>query len=470
MDLTSTILAVASPPGYSARGILRISGDQTFDLLAEHLNTDLRSQPSAHPGRLRVPSRFDRGLRALDLPVLILSFHAPHSYTGQDAAELQMPGNPILLQRVIDELLSTAQTHGIDARRAEAGQFTARAFMHGKMTLTQAEGVAGVIAAQSDAELRAARLLATGKLNTFARTLADDLASALALVEAGLDFTDQEDVIPITPQALHDRLTALDEQIAAQLSRAVGMEQLEAIPWVVLTGEPNAGKSTLFNALLGVERAVVSQIAGTTRDVLTQPLRIDTDHGSAEVMLVDLAGADDAADGFNELMQLAARSTIDRAELILRCIPADQPLAASRALNPTEIIVHTKADIAPTPPTANGISVSAKTHQGLDELRRIIAQRLCNQAVSLAADALALRPRHESALRAAHTHLTDAHRSLAPKGKTKGDGSHFPPDLPQPELTAASMRLALDQLSQLAGDITPDDLLGRIFSTFCVGK
>ena len=205
MDLTSTILAVASPPGNSARGIVRISGDQTFDLLAKHLNTDIRSQRSAHPCRLR--------LRANDLPILILTFNAPHSYTGQDSAELQMPGNPILLQRVIDELLSTAQTHGIDARRAEAGQFTARAFMLAKLTLTQAEGVAAVIAAQSDAQLRAARLLATGKLSTFARSLADDLASALALVEAGLDFTDQEDVIPITPYALHDRLTALDEQM-----------------------------------------------------------------------------------------------------------------------------------------------------------------------------------------------------------------------------------------------------------------
>ncbi len=462
MDSTSTILAVASPLGYSARGLLRISGDQTFDLLAQHVNTDIRSQRGAHPGRLR--------LRANDLPVLVLTFHAPHSYTGQDAAEVQMPGNPILLQRVIDELLSTAQAHKIDARRAEAGQFTARAFMHGKMTLTQAEGVAAVIAAQSDAQLRAARLLATGKLSTFARSLADDLASALALVEAGLDFTDQEDVIPITPQDLHDRLTALDEQITAQLSRAIGMEQLEAIPWVVLIGEPNAGKSTLFNALLGVERAVVSQIAGTTRDVLTQPLRIETDHGPAEVMLVDLAGADDAADGLSGLMQVAAQNAIDRAELILRCVPATQPFAASRALTPTEIVVRTKLDLASVAPDSEGIFLSAETGQGLDELRRIIAQRLCNQAVSLAADALALRPRHESALRAAHTHLTDAHRSLTETGETKGDGSLFRPDLPQPELTAASMRLALDQLSQLAGDITPDDVLGRIFSTFCVGK
>ena len=397
---------------------------------------------------------------------MILSFRAPHSYTGEDAAELQIPGNPILLQRVIDELVATAQAHGIDARRAEAGQFTARAFFHGKMTLTQAEGVASVIAAQSDAELRAARLLATGKLGRFAHALADELASALALVEAGLDFTDQEDVVPITPQDLHDRLISLDRQIEAQLDRAIGMERLEAIPWVVLIGEPNVGKSTLFNALLGTQRAVVSQIAGTTRDVLTEPLQIETDHGPAEVMLVDLAGTADAVDELDELMQASARSAIGRAELILRCVPAGVPLAASRALNPTEIVVRTKVDLASATPDVEGIFLSAETGEGLDELRRIIAQRLSDHAVSLAADALGLRPRHEAALRAAHSHLTDARQSLT----KKGDGSLFPQDLLQPELTAASMRLALNELSRLAGDITPDDVLGRIFSTFCVGK
>ncbi|MCH8343694.1 MAG: 50S ribosome-binding GTPase [Planctomycetes bacterium] len=458
MDSSSTILAVASPPGCSARGIVRISGDQTFDLLAEHVEPDVRSQHGALLCRLR--------LRAHDLPVLILSFRAPHSYTGEDAAELQMPGNPILLERVIDELLATAQANGIDARRAEAGQFTARAYFHGKMTLTQAEGVASVIAAQSDAELRAARLLAAGKLGLFAHALADELASALALVEAGLDFTDQEDVVPITPQDLHDRLISLDHQIEAQLDRAIGMERLEAIPWVVLIGEPNAGKSTLFNALLGTQRAVVSQIPGTTRDVLTEPLQIETDHGPAEVMLVDLAGAADAVDQLDELMQASARSAIDRAELILRCVPTDQPLAASRAVNAAEIVLRTKADLTSAKPSASGLFLSAETGEGLDELRRIIAQRLSDHAVSLAADALALRPRHEAALRAAHSHLTTARQSLA----EKGDGSLFPHGLLQPELTAASMRLALNELSRLAGDITPDDVLGRIFSTFCVGK
>ena len=384
-----------------------------------------------------------------------------------------MPGNPILLQRVIDELLATARANSIDARRAEAGEFTARAYFHGKMTLTQAEGVAGVIAAQSDAELRAARLLGAGKLGLFAHALADELASALALVEAGLDFTDQEDVVPITPKDLHNRLTSLDHQIVTQLDRAIGMERLEAIPWVVLIGEPNAGKSTLFNALLGTQRAVVSQIAGTTRDVLTEPLQIETDHGPAEVMLVDLAGTADAVDQLDERMQASARSAIDRAELILRCVPTDQPLArpvpipsgASRDVNTAEIVLRTKADLSSATLSATGLFLSAVTGEGLDELRRIIAQRLSDHAVSLAADALALRPRHEAALRAAHSHLTTARQSLE-----KGDGSLFPQVILQPELTAASMRLALNELSQLAGDITPDDVLGRIFSTFCVGK
>src|SRR5690606_37577895 len=140
----------------------------------------------------------------------------------------------------------------------------------------------------------------------------------------GIDFTDQEDVVAIAPADLHDRLTHLEQQLRTQLDRAVGMERLEAIPWVVLTGPPNAGKSTLFNALLGRERAVVSDVAGTTRDVLTEPLHISTEHGDAEVMLVDLAGLEHVdpladAETLEPQMQRAAREAASRAELVLAC-------------------------------------------------------------------------------------------------------------------------------------------------------
>ena len=489
MTFPEVILAVASPPGRSARGIVRLSGDRTFDLLQPHLTLqeppaeagpDERSEegPGIAGGRDEATERrsdggesppFSRGayravltgLLPSELPALALLFIAPHSYTGEHSAELQLPGNPLLLERIIDGLIASARRRNIDARRAEAGEFTARAFMNGRMTLTEAEGVAATIAAQSDAELRAARLLTAGRLGELARTLADRLATALALVEAGIDFTDQEDVIAITVSDLHAQLVTLRDEIRDQLARSVGMEQLEAIPWVVLTGAPNTGKSTLFNALLGHERAVVSDIAGTTRDVLAEPLTIATDHGPAEVMLIDLAGFDLRETALNEQMQALAREAIGRAELVIRCVPVD---ASPSAAGAGELVARMKADLASVQPVAGAgeIIVSALTGLGLEALRCAVADRLADRAVSLAADAIALRPRHEAALRSAMQNLDEALALIELHEDERA--------LREPELIASIMRRALDDLASLAGDITPDDVLGRIFATFCVGK
>ncbi len=251
------------------------------------------------------------------------------------------------------------------------------------------------------------------------------------------------------------------------MNSAVGAEQLESLPWVVITGEPNVGKSTLFNALLGRERAVVSCVPGTTRDVLVEALTVETIHGPAQLMLVDLAGAGTVETLLDERMQTAARAATDRSELILRCVPLDEdagPVAAD------DLLVRTKADLCgadiPEDPTggrsADALVVSARTGSGLDELRRLIAGRLQDRAVSLAADALVLRPRHDAALRSARRNLAGALELVEP---AVGERT-----LAQPELVAAAMRAALDDLADLAGDITPDDVLGRVFSTFCVGK
>ncbi len=432
MDTTAVILAVASPPGRSLRGIVRVSGPACFALLGTDLHGADRAR-GARPARLHADG--------LDLACLALFSPAPRSYTGEASVELQLPGSPPLLDRVIDALLASGRLRGIAARRAEPGEFTARAYLNGRMTLTEAEGVAATIAARSDAQLRAAGLLSAGRLATMAHELAERLARSLALVEAGIDFTDQDDVVAIAPDDLCTQLSLVRHRVDAVLEHAVGSEQLEAIPWVVLAGPANAGKSTLFNALLGHRRAVVSSVAGTTRDVLTEPLTIDTPHGPAEVMLVDIAGADSAAGDLDEKMQDAAARAINRADLVIRCARGLAPAPAD-----DEIPVH----------------VDALTDTGLDDLRHRIAERLADRAVSLSADTLALLPRHEAALRSAQRNLLDALDLVEPIRDQQ--------TLSQPELVAASLRMALDELAGLAGDVTPDDILGRIFATFCVGK
>ncbi len=404
----------------------------------------------------------------LAIACLLVCFPAPHSYTGDETIELLLPGNAALLEGIIDWLIARLRAHDKDARRAEAGEFTARAFLNGRMSLTEAEGVNAIISARSDAELRAGSLLTSGALGSLANALADDLASALALVEAGIDFTDQDDVVAIAPADLLARLGNLAKRLREHLDRAVPFEALEAIPWVVIAGPPNAGKSTLFNALLGRERVVVSPVPGTTRDVIAEPLRLDSTDGiSKEVLLADIAGLDATNESFlNVEMQRAARRALDRAELVLRCTPADDLQQidtedeASREFN-----VVTKCDLAPhhtITVRADSIRVSARTGSGLESRRRAISERLSERAVSLAADSLALLPRHESALRSSRAHIEEAVQQLQARKNAR--------TIHQPEIIASLIRLALDDLAALAGSITPDDILGRIFAGFCIGK
>lgn len=466
IDSASTIVAIASPPGRSLRGMIRISGPHAFTLLQTQPPPVQFNHITPHRGASVVRLAWQP---AGSLPAVVCCFPAPRSYTGEDVLELQLPGNPLLLERAVNSLLSLAAERGLNVRLAEPGEFTARAFFNGRLDLTQAEGVAATIAASSDAELAAARLLTSGRVGSFARDLADDLASVLALVEAGIDFTDQDDVVAIAPAQLHARLNGVRNRLNEQLERATGIEQLRAIPWVVLTGQPNAGKSALFNALLGQERAVVASMAGTTRDVLAEPLRLTLTHGGhttdGEVMLVDVAGVDDEDESeMNCMMQTAAREALSRAELRLRCVPCDVP--DDRPPEQDELIVRTKFDLdshhAASEADGPIIRVSAVTGEGLADLRAAMAVRLADRSVSLAADALALQPRHEAAMRSALTNLDDALALVTPMRDE--------PILANAELLAAGMRAALDDLASLAGDITPDEILGRIFATFCIGK
>jgi tRNA modification GTPase len=447
MSLPDTIAAIASPPGRSVRGIVRLSGAATREALAAVLLPPVRPfERALRPARLAVYGS--------SLPVLVATYRAPRSYTGEDAAEILLPGNPFLLEEVLRSLTALP-----GVRQASPGEFTARAYLNDRLTLDRAEGVAATIAAESDEQLAAAGALLSGRTGAAYRRWAEELATLLALVEAGIDFTDQEDVVPIAPADLRARLERLSAVIRATLGAETGSEPTLATPRIVLAGAPNAGKSTLFNALLGRRRAVVSDIPGTTRDALEEPL--DLSHelpGAGEVLLVDVAGLDEAmaaGGAVDAQAQAAARRTLESADAVIHCDPsarfAPLPVRPGTAV----IRVRTMAD-RPGAPDA-GIAVCALDGWNLPVLRRAIA----DAAVGPRSSALAaVLPRHRRALEAAAANLAHATEGIDPAGRS----------LPDPALTASVLRRALDDLGELVGRISPDDVIGRIFATFCVGK
>ncbi len=438
------IIAVASPPGPSPRGLIRLSGGGAFDVAGQSIATD----DTPPQQRCAALTRLQLGRRSL--PALCFMYPRPRSYTGEDVVELMVPGNTTLLNQIIESLIRRFP----NVRRAEAGEFTARAFLNGRLSLTQAEGIAALISAQSDDACHAARQMTRNRFGQTIENLADRLGSLLGLVEAGIDFTDQEDVVAIDRETLLTRLLSISNDIDGLVQHSVGFEKLNALPMVVLAGRPNAGKSTLFNALLKQNRSVVSDRPGTTRDVLVEHVAHTFRGHSTEFNLVDIPGLEESHEGLNPLMQNSAREMLSRADLVLFCSDSDDA-SVSRSTN--VLRVRTKIDLRSSTGQDDVVRTSAARGVGLDQLRDAIAERLAQRERFAASEQFAILPRHAESLGKAGAELSAAIDIL----HSGGTGI---------ELVAASIRIALDRLGEIVGAVTPDDVLGRIFSTFCVGK
>jgi tRNA modification GTPase len=435
-----TITALATAPGPGGRAIVRLSGPASATAVASLFTAPETVRPIRRAllqGSVRlsgVPS---------PLPADLYLWPAPHSYTGQDMAELHVLSCPPLVDLLVESLLLAG------TRAAGPGEFTLRAFLAGKLDLTRAEAVLGVIEAGSRGELKQALAQLAGGVGRPMQELRDDLLNLLADVEAGLDFA-EEDIQFVRQEELLLRLgkgMAQVTNVGRQLrQRAVS----DRVFRVVLAGRPNAGKSSLFNALGGA--ALVSPLPGTTRDYLVQRL----DFGGVPVELVDTPGWHRGGGTIEEQARALGREQAERADLVLLCLRADEPVSAEEAAalgrqQPPVLGVATQCDRAAAPPEL--LATSAVTGTGLAALR----QRLAEQAERLSQPPLA-----PSLSRCSHhvanclEHLRRAHAVVLYEDP--------------PEILALELRGALDQLGEMVGAVYTDDLLDRVFSRFCIGK
>ena len=419
--------------------IVRLNGTRALPIASDMAGSSSELSPSASLVRLHFAE--------LSVPAWVYIFRAPRSYTGDDLAEFHIPGNPVLARLLLDHLRRCG------ARDAEPGEFTARAFFNGRLDLTEAEGVAALIAANNENELAAARQLMAGELSRRVRPILDQVAETLALVEVGIDFSD-EDVTFLAGEQLRSRIDEIRAMLGALATDSIRFDKLAHHLDVVLVGRPNAGKSTLLNALAGRPRAVVSPIAGTTRDVLSADVPLDR----GIVRMIDLAGLDDkassAAGEIDRQMRERALRAAQAADLVVLVRDITDPRPPLDTGHSPALVVLTKADLLTHPPDAaaepSAVPVSAATGWNLDALRARLSVAAYGQLPSPAT--LSLNARHCDALRVAEAALDRAAASAAP------------------EVIAFELREALGALGRIIGAVTPDDLLGRIFSAFCIGK
>jgi tRNA modification GTPase len=460
------IIAIATAPGRGAVGIVRVSGKALGPWVEHLLGRTLRPREATYlPFNDAQGSPIDQGLA--------LFFPGPHSFTGEDVLELQAHGGPVVLQLLLARCLeaaaqvnrATGQAFLAGLRIAQPGEFSERAFLNDKIDLAQAEAIADLIDASTEAAARSATQSLSGVFSREVHAMRDALIHLRMLVEATLDFPEEE-IDFLEKSDARGQLERLRQALDTVMQRASQGALLREGITVVIAGQPNVGKSSLLNALAGAELAIVTPIAGTTRDKVQQTIQIE----GVPIHVVDTAGLRPSDDDVEKIGIARAWEAIAGADAVLFLhdlmradaidyIAADAAITgaiAQKLLNNVPVIdVWNKADAMPAAQPQTGIALSAKTGSGLDRLRRLLLETAGWQAPS--GGVFIARERHVQALRRVDAHLDRAAQHLAVQDQAL-------------DLLAEELRLGQNALSEITGEFTSDDLLGVIFSQFCIGK
>ncbi len=515
-QIDDTIVAVSSASGRSPVGIIRLTGSQSISIVEEITNLAGGCCLRDVSGSTRIEGAIAIGADA-DVPATFYVFRHPQSYTREDTVEIYTIGSPPLLELLRKRMIA------LGARAAEAGEFTARAFLNGAMNLAQAEAVGALIRAQSDTQLRASRRAMDGEFTRAISSVRDGLAELLALVEADIDFA-EEPIEFITPHDVRRRLGEVAQTLSRLKAGSIAEEQLDQLPHVLLFGAPNAGKSSLMNQLTGTSRSICAAVAGTTRDILSAPMRI----GRGEAILLDAAGVDQSPDEVISAAREMVLATAERVDMICIVLDVTQPVdehvvSLARSLDTAGIVVvanktdlleqtslasdgasppgHTsttenvrESNSADEPGTASQreslahhergspsqsrrlmcdvvaeleelsigavCSVSAKTGAGMDALRDHLCDALSEQPSIVATEVVALNMRQRAAIAEAAEAICRATEIIQQAAETVDCA----------DILAFELREALDLLGQVTGDVTTEDLLGQVFAKFCIGK
>ncbi len=455
-----TIVALATPLGSGAIAVVRLSGPRSLAIVNRLLDKAIttRDVRRAVFGELR--SARDREL--ID-QVVVTYFQAPASYTGEDVVEISCHGNPLIVDRILQE------TVALGARVAEPGEFTFRAFWNQKLDLSQAEAVAEVIRSRTQQSLKHSLRHLEGRLSQKIEAVKTEVLDALSLLEISLDFS-EEDVEVVTPEELQDKLVHTIEQIQALLRTYTYGRLLENGARLVIVGKPNVGKSSLLNVLLGKERAIVSDLPGTTRDYIEAGWQLD----GVYIQAVDTAGVRQTRDrveslGIRRTLELLKTSDVALAmfeghraldgddEALMRIVREHQQTTRF-------ILVLNKADLGVDPSVVSALAalpfprvvLSVKKETGLTALKEAIKREMLKEGEMDNEEVVLTSARHRTVLEETLGALTGARRSLR-------EGAPA-------EMVALDLRVALDRLGEITGETTPEDVLRHIFAHFCIGK